>query len=102
MTTYKIPLTPEPQSFFIDLAGITYKLVNLWNPIAQCWVLDFYNDKEIPILRGIPLVTGADLFEQHPNLKFGGKLYAQTEGAKFEIPTFKNIGTESFLYFVTV
>lgn len=100
MTTYKIPLTPEPQSFFINLAGKSYKLVNLWNPTANSWVLDFYDEKEIPILRGVPLVAGVDLLEQHTSLYFGGKLYAQTENAKFEIPTFENIGISSFLYFV--
>lgn len=101
MATYEIPLSPEPQKFQINLAGITYSVLLIWNDIAAVWVLDIATALEVPILRGIPLVANVDLLEPYPYLNFGGQLIAQTDNAVSTPPTFNDLGTIGHLYFVT-
>lgn len=103
MTTYEIPLTPQPQSFNIVLAGITYGMVLKWNndPACNDWVLDIYDSSGDLIIGGIPLVTGVNLLEQYDYLNFGGALEVQTDHDTYAIPTFTNLGIDSHLYFIT-
>lgn len=99
---YEIPLTPLAQKFSIDLAGVTYNLSLRWNSISTNWVLDVYSSLGSPLLLGIPLVTGVDLFKQFTYLDFGGGLVAVTDSDSDAVPTLENLGTASHLYFFTV
>jgi len=101
MPSYKIPLTPEPQRFEIQLGKVTYSIGLEWCEPNLSWILNLYNAQETPILQGIPLVTGVDLFEQYEYLGLGGGLYATTSGDPNAPPTFENLGTLGHLYFVT-
>ena len=100
-TPYEIPLSPNPQRFSVDLAGVTYNLTFTWNTILNCWMIAIADSNNIPIVSSIPVVTGADLLAPYPYLNFGGKLVATTDGNFDEIPTFENLGLQSHLYFVT-
>ncbi len=73
---YTIPLTPEPQSFGIALAGREYRLRVRWfEAVESGWHLDILSqDGAAVILAGLPLVTGCDLLEQHGHLEIGGGL----------------------------
>lgn len=101
-STYEIPLSPEPQTFAIDLAGTTYRLRLVYADVDQGgWVLDISDVSGNSIVAGIPLVTGHDLLEQYAYLGFGGQLFVATDGDPDLVPTFANLGVTSHLYFVT-
>ena len=101
MPTYEIPLKPQPQMFQIPLAGTTYKFTILWNVVIGCWVLDIASSESVPLLQGLPLVTGADLLAPHQHLGFDGSLFVMTDGDVDAIPTFVNLGSTGHLRFVT-
>lgn len=101
MTTYyEIPLSSQPQSFTIPLAGATYSMTVKWNWVNASWVLDIADSSGNAIVSGIPLVTGADLLEQFSYLNFGGKLVCQTDNDPDAVPTFANLGTTGHVYFL--
>ena len=81
MTPYEIPLSPNPQTFAIALAGVSYQLTITWNPAMACWVLDIANEDREPIVNGIPVITGLDLLAQYEYLNLGGSLVVQTDGS---------------------
>lgn len=99
-TTYEIPLTPQPQTFNIVLGAVQYALTLVWNTAAQAWLLDIADNTGVPLVNGIPLVTGADLLAQYAYLELGGALYVQTDSNADALPTYSNLGTDSHLYFV--
>lgn len=121
MADYTIPLTPEPQSFGITLAGKEYRLTVRWmdcpeqtdaggtrsgasgnslpaqQDIMGTWCLDIEEpEKAAPIIMGIPLVTSCDLLEQYEYLEFGGGLRVESELP----PTLENLGTAVELIFI--
>lgn len=104
MALYEIPLTSEPQNFDITLAGQELKLYARWleSPAPDApggWYLDIYktHDDLIPIVLGVPLVSGCDLLAPYGYLELGGALYVSGELP----PTIDNLGTENFLLFET-
>jgi hypothetical protein len=99
LTTFEIPLIASPQTMTIVLAGVPYQLRVVWNKANQSWVMDIADTNGVPILQGIPLVTGSDLLEQFGYLKFGGKLLVQTDNAPGAVPNFTNLGSTGHLYF---
>lgn len=102
MAIFEVPLTPKPQRFFIALAGVNYQLTVQWRAADEAgWTLDIADAQSVPIVEGIPLVTGADLLGQYGYLGFGGQLRVQTDTDPDAVPTFTNLGGASHLYFVT-
>lgn len=97
---FEIPLSSQPQVFNIQLAGVTYWMTLRWNVIAECWMLDLADSSRTPLIQGIPLVTGVDLFGQYEYLKLGGWLIVQTDFDPSAVPTFENLGTQGRLFFV--
>lgn len=102
MTTYEVPLSAEPQTFTISLAGTVYRLRVVYADVAEGgWIIDISDVSGNPIVAGIPLVTGHDLLEQYAYLGIGGQLVVATDGDPDAVPTFANLGTTSHLYFIT-
>lgn len=101
MTAYEIPLSPLQQDFTIDLGPTTYKLSVTYNGISEVWMLDIASQDGVPILQGLPIVTGCDMLEQYGYLNFGGQLIAQTDHDTTSAPTLTNLGITGHLYFVT-
>jgi len=101
MSLFKIPLSNEPQTFQIALAGKEYSCTCKYNYTDEGgWILDFADaESGVPIVANIPLVTGVDLLDGLAYLGFGGKLYVKTDGDDFAVPTLENLGIESNLYF---
>ncbi len=99
MAAYVIPLTPEPQSFGITLAGKEYRLTVRWLDTPEAgWFLDIEQpDKAAPIILGLSLVAGQDLLEQYAYLDFGGELRVQGDMP----PSLDNLGSEVELLFIT-
>lgn len=101
MANYKIPLSSQPQTFLIDLAGQTYQLTLQWRDHDQGgWFIDIASTSA-PIINSIPLVTGLDLLGQYKHLGIGGSLVVMSDGDPLQPPTYDSLGTSSFLYFVT-
>lgn len=106
MTVYEIPLSPQPQKLTISLAGVQYNLTVKYNSALSglvkdpCWVLDIADINDVPIVRGIPIVTGADLLEQYGYLNLGGQLVAQTDHSVDAVPTYTNLGLQGHLFFL--
>jgi len=103
MAIVEVPLSPQPQTFQIQLGQVTYNLTLAWNDdtAGQCWVLDIADVNGSAIVSGIPLVTGSDLLSQYAYIGFSGALVVLTDGDATAVPTFKNLGINSHLYFVT-
>jgi hypothetical protein len=99
MTTYyEIPLSSQPQTFNIALAGTTYDFTVRWNMPNASWIIDIADASGNPIVSGIPMVTGVDLLEQYGYLNFGFQLVAQTDNSPETVPTFEALGTTAHLY----
>lgn len=97
-TAYEIPLSAEPQTFNIALAGTTYGFTIRWNVPNASWIIDIADASGNPIVSGIPMVTGSDLLEQYSYLGFGYQLVCQTDNDPNAVPTFDNLGTTGHLY----
>lgn len=100
MTVLEIPLSPTPQRFFASMAGVTRRLTFRWNVPASVWIMDISDQNDVPILAGVPLITGADLLGQYGYLGLGGMLIAQTNSDPGMPPGRLNLGQDGKLYFV--
>lgn len=97
-----IPFENDPERFVVDLVGRSFEVKNVWNDEVQIWEFSIYNaDTGTPIVVGIPLVAGADLFDQFVHEDFGGSLICISEGDQLSPPTFENLGVTSKVAFVT-
>ncbi|HCA4640332.1 TPA: hypothetical protein M5979_005318 [Klebsiella pneumoniae] len=99
MQVYEIPLTADNQQFSTILAGVTYQISITWR--YPCWVLDIANSSGNQVVKGIPLVTGADLLAQYSYLGFGFKLAVVCDDANQDYPTQTDLGTASHLLAIT-
>jgi len=107
MKIWEIPLTPRVQEMRIDINGTLYTLHFKYNVVCNTWVLDINDAADAPLLHGIPLVTGTDLFGQFRYLGIGGGLpmIVMTVGpgrSPDEIPTWENLGIDGHVYFQTL
>ena len=96
---FSVPALPTPQSFGISLGGLDLNM-NLAFKGAAGWVMDVANNVGDTLLSGVPLVTGGNLLEQFEHLGIPGGLWVQTKNAPDAVPTFDNMGVESFLFYV--
>jgi hypothetical protein len=101
MNTYRIPLTPVPQSLEVSLAGTEYKLTVRWCDADEGgWVLDIdLPDDAGHVLNGIPLVTGVDLLSPYEHMGFGGGLAVWSDDHD-NPPTLDDLGEGVDLLFV--
>lgn len=97
---FEIPVDPIPQKLTTQMAGKTWNLVISWNTYFGRWVIDFIDAQQVPVLQGIPLVTGVDLLGQHQHLGFGGSLVVQSDSDPFVEAEFTTLGVSARLYFV--
>lgn len=96
---FEIPLRSTPTQFSVKLSGVLYVLVMTWKAAVNGgWFMDILDVNDNPIVRGIPLVTGADLLAQYGYLKFGGQLFIQSDSDPDAVPSFTNLGITSHLY----
>lgn len=99
---FEIPLSATPQLFTVQLSGIDYNILLSYRDVDEGgWFIDIADINGSPIVNGIPLVTGTNLLEQYAHLGFAGRMWVQTINDPDAPPTFLNLGTEAFLYWVT-
>ena len=101
MTTYAVPLSPSPKKFSIFLSGTEFNLTFTWCGPANCWIMDIADVNDVPLLEGVPLVTGADLLAQFGYVGVYGQMIAQTDNDPGAVPTFDNLGITSQLYYLS-
>lgn len=102
MTEFLIPLTNIPQTFEIQLNGISYNLTTRFNDQDDAgWVIDLADANNVPLFAGLPLVTGGNLLDGLEYLGIGGELWVYTNGDTNAVPTVDNLGTDCNLYFLS-
>lgn len=100
-TVFEIPLASVPQKVQVELVGISYLLTVTWCDPIQCWTMDIaLASSGAFLVRGVPLVTGADLLAQFRYLGIPGQLIVQSDTDTLAQPTFNNLGITAHLYFV--
>lgn len=99
----EIPLQPSQATIFTTtLNQKAYVMRLTYNTEGDgSWILDIGDANQVPLVAGIPLVSGTDLLAQYNHLGFGGALVVTTDRNAGEIPTFDGLGVTSHLYFVT-
>jgi len=98
---FEIPLIASPQKFSVQLNQTTYAMTVRYLDVDQGgWILDIADISDVPIVCGIPLVTGTDLLAQYGYLGFGGQLFVQSDSDPDATPTFQNLGSTSHLYWL--
>lgn len=98
---FEVPTKPaQAQRFQVQLGQQTYTLRVVWNTVSSCWVMDIADAEDVPIVQGIPLITGADLLEQYGYLGIPGRLIVQTDNDPNAVPTFLNLGEAGHLYYL--
>ena len=95
MAISEIPLSPENQQFSISLAGQSLQMAVTWR--AVFWCLDVMDSSGADLIKGIPLITGADLLAQYAYLGLGFKLAVFCDDATQAYPTKTDLGTRSHL-----
>ncbi|MBB3811466.1 phage baseplate plug family protein [Pseudochelatococcus contaminans] len=103
MPVFEIPLIAAPQTFIVSLSGVEYRFRLTYADAPEGgWLLDILDNKSnvgTPLVRGIPLVTGADLLAPYRHLGIGGGLIVASDADMDAVPTFQNLGSASKLYF---
>lgn len=99
MAIREIPLSPENQAFSISLAGQSFQMVVTWR--AAFWCLDIMDSSGVDLIKGIPLITGANLLAQYDYLGLGFALCVGCDNPANENPTETDLGINSHLYAVT-
>lgn len=100
-TASELPLISTPQQLAVSLSGTVYNLRMSWCKPAQCWILDVSDANGVPVLQGVPLVTGTNLLGQYAYLGIPGKLVVLTDSDPDAVPTFTDLGSQGHVYYVT-
>jgi hypothetical protein len=103
LVAYRIPVKPAShQTFLIQLGGSDYRFTLQWREAGlSAWILDIATAAGTPLIGGIVLVTGADLFAPYRHFNFGGELWVWNAADRSEMPTFASLGDTVNLYFIT-
>jgi hypothetical protein len=96
----ELPFDATPQRVTITLVSVNYQVQLTWNVPAQCWITDIADSDGNPLAGGIPLVTGADLFEQFAYLGFGGQLLVYSDHAADIPPGWAGLGLTGHVLFL--
>ena len=85
MTISEIPLSPENQRFSISVAGQSLQMAVTGVLLSGVWILWIAAVRDL--IKGIPLITGADLLAQYRYLGLGFSLYVGCDNQSSENPT---------------
>lgn len=101
MTASEIPTAPRNQTFRIALNGADYQITQRYCAAAEAWYVNIDTVAGEPKIRGLMLVTGADLLSQFEYLGLGGAIIVQSDNDPDEVPSRETMGLTGHLYFVT-
>lgn len=100
---YNIPIAQNlPQTFTKFVNGRTVKVAIIYNKLLDNWLLYFaelVNDQEIPLVSGVPLVTGVNILQQFPHKKLGDSfiVYQADPSVEFDAPQATTLNSQ-FIY----
>ena len=96
----EVPLTSRPQVASVWLGDREFVLRLYWLEPAECWVIDLSDIYGNKLICGIPLVTGADLFEQFQYTEVvGGRLVVMsTDRPPETVPGWGDLGVTGHVY----
>lgn len=95
-----LPITNTPEKFSISLNGTEFVLVSRWNDAPEAgWIVDFYDEDELPLIMNVPLILGANLLSQYAYIAVEGLVYVINEEPDFPVPTLNNLGISSFVLY---
>jgi hypothetical protein len=98
----EIRLAARPQTVQVTLAGVVYTLQLYWNVFTDCWVIDIGDRSGNPLIRGIPLITGANLLAQFSYIGIPGQLLVISDQKPPDaVPGFTDLSVTGHLYYVT-
>lgn len=103
MTLFEIPTAPQPRVISVALPTTTYTLrfgYAATDDDSQGWFMDIADANAVPIVSGIPLVTGTDLLSPYGYLGIPGGIYVATDSDPDAVPTFTNLGSSAHVYFL--
>ena len=99
MSVYEIPTGPSARTMTVSLGGTTYTLRLAYADAPDGgWFMDLSDAVGNALACGVPLVTGADLLAQFPDLGVAGEMLMVTD-AIGSPPTFAGMGTTAHLLF---
>lgn len=102
---FEIPLSPRAEHFNITLNnGVEYTFnVRYINSDTPMWILDVLDPAtQIPLVAGLPLITGTNILRQLGYLTIGGVnsiLAMYTDTNVKVVPTFTNLGVDSHMLY---
>ncbi len=99
MIVSEIPLSPDNQTFNIDIAGTRWRMSIIWREVW--WVMNLADSSRNILISGIPLVTGVDLLAQHAWLGFNFQLAVDCDDSTQIYPGKTDLGIRSHLYVIT-
>lgn len=100
---YSIPIAQNlPQTFTKFVNGRTVKVAIIYNKSLDNWFLYFaelINDQEIPLVSGLPLVTGVNIIAQFEYKNIGNSfiVYQTDPSVEFDAPQATTLNSK-FLY----
>ncbi|NDJ56773.1 hypothetical protein GWD52_07155 [Enterobacteriaceae bacterium 4M9] len=100
MSISEIPLTADNQHFTVQLGGRWLRFTLLWRDESG-WVVDIHSESDEPLISGVPLVTGVDLFEPYRHLGFSGELRVLLDDDATLYPGKTSLGKRSHLLYIS-
>jgi hypothetical protein len=102
LNVLEVPLTARPQIVTAWLGDKEFQIRLYWLKPAACWVIDLADVEGNPIANGIPLVTGADLFEQfqYTELRGGRLIVMSTDRPPATVPGWGDLGVTGHVYWI--
>lgn len=122
MATFEIPTIATPQKFTTQIGGVSYNFRLTFHDAHVAggrigvdtnkgatvdtgdiggWLLDIATIDNVPMISGIPLVTGADLLAQYVYVGIAGSLTVASDSDPNATPTFEGLGSSGHLYLTT-
>jgi hypothetical protein len=99
--TIEILLQPKNQRFTLTYGGVNYRCTLVWHEAdLGGWAIDIADNNDVPLVSGLPLVTGADLLRQHRHLGFRFGLVVASDEEVDRPPTRTSLGISTRLYLV--
>ena len=92
---YEIPLQPNSQTFQVLVNNVTYNMSVIWRGTG--YVLGIADVNNNSIVKGLSLVTGADLLSQFGYLDLPFNMVILTDIDPELVPTYELLGITSHL-----
>jgi hypothetical protein len=96
----EVPFTARPQVLNVWLGDKEFSVRLYWLKPAECWVIDLSDVAGNLLISGIPLVTGADLFDQfqYADVRGGRLVVMSTDRPPTTVPGWGDLGITGHVY----